>query len=316
MDHALACLLGPHCFFLRRDAQAAGVPDKIVYRLVRERVLRRVRHGAYTTREHWDGLDLPGRHLLRARCALRTAGAEVALSHTTAAVAHGSPAWGLSLEDVHLVRLDRRSGRREAGVRQHRHEIDKADVVELDGMLVTSAARTCLDVTTIAGVEISLGVLDHFLHTAEVSKPELLRRCRELSSRPGSLASELACRLADGRSESVGETRVRYRCWASHLPHPVPQLEVRVRGRGRYRLDLAWPELGVWLEFDGKEKYLKHRRDGETVLDAVLREKRREEEIALETGWRCIRITWADLYDPERLVTRIAAVLAGGRVHR
>jgi hypothetical protein len=64
------------------------------------------------------------------------------------------------------------------------------------------------------------------------------------------------------------------------------------------------------MEFDGKEKYLKFRRPGESVTDAVLREKRREERIRELTGWTCIRITWADLYDPERTAARIRAVMA------
>ncbi|KQW47543.1 hypothetical protein ASC77_13915 [Nocardioides sp. Root1257] len=67
----------------------------------------------------------------------------------------------------------------------------------------------------------------------------------------------------------------------------------------------------MFLEFDGKEKYLRHRRPGESVVDAVLREKRREERICGITGWRCIRITWADLFEPERTAARIRATLAG-----
>ena len=75
------------------------------------------------------------------------------------------------------------------------------------------------------------------------------------------------------------------------------------------RLDFAWPELGVWLEFDGREKYVKHLREGESVVDAVLREKQRESTIIELTGWRCIRITWADLDRPDATVARILAVL-------
>lgn len=135
-------------------------------------------------------------------------------------------------------------------------------------------------------------------------------RSTALSRRPGSLATELTFRLGDGRSESVGETRARYRCWIAHLPRPVPQYEVVHRGRVLYRLDLAWPEHGVWLEFDGREKYVEHRRDGESVVDCVLREKRREEQIALHTGWRCIRITWADLENPAATVAMIMRELA------
>ena len=315
MRDVLTELLRPHGFFLRRDALAQGLTDRRLYGLVRDGTLHRIRQGAYTTTRRWSVLDPVARHLMRARCVVRCAAVEVALCHTTAVVVHGGPVWGLPLTEVHVVRLDGRTGRREAGVRQHGHALDTDDVVEVGGLPVTAVARTCLDVTTIARVEVALGVLDHFLHVGAVSQDELVRRVATLGTRPGSLASELACRLADGRSESVGETRVRYRCWASHLPHPVPQFEIREGGRVVYRLDFAWPEHGVWLEFDGREKYVKHLRDGESVVDAVLREKRREERIALRTGWRCIRVTWADLHDPERLVARIAAVLAGGPVH-
>lgn len=315
MDALLPELLGEHHFFLRRDAVAAGLSDKVLYRLVRDGELHRIRHGSFTTSDHWRGLTRTEQHLLRARCVVRSAGVLVALSHTTAALVHGAPTWGLPLDDVHLVRLDGRTGRNEAGVRQHGHRLDDGDVVQVGGLPVTAPTRTCLDLTTIARTEVALCVIDHLLHVGGVTQEELVRRAGGLGARPGSLTSELICRLADGRSESVGETRVRFRCWVSRLPRPVPQYEMVQHGRVIHRLDLAWPELGVWLEFDGKEKYSKHLRPGESVVDAVLREKRREERIARMTGWRCLRITWADLCDPERLVARIAAVLAGGPVH-
>jgi hypothetical protein len=41
-----------------------------------------------------------------------------------------------------------------------------------------------------------------------------------------------------------------------------------------------------------------------------MREKRREDRIRELTGWRCIRITWADLFHPERTAARIRAMLA------
>jgi hypothetical protein len=44
----------------------------------------------------------------------------------------------------------------------------------------------------------------------------------------------------------------------------------------------------------------------------VLREKRREDRVRELTGWRCIRVTWADLENPARLVARIRAALLGG----
>ena len=69
--------------------------------------------------------------------------------------------------------------------------------------------------------------------------------------------------------------------------------DVRWRGstwRGR--------QYGVFLEFDGKVKYERLLKDGESASDVVFREKQREDMICRLTGWRCIRIVWADLYQP------------------
>ena len=73
-------------------------------------------------------------------------------------------------------------------------------------------------------------------------------------------------------------------------------------------VDFAWPELGLFLEFDGKIKYQKLLKEGESPSDVVIREKRREELVCRLTGWRCIRIVWADLYRPERTAANIRAL--------
>ena len=80
-------------------------------------------------------------------------------------------------------------------------------------------------------------------------------------------------------------------------------------------IDFLWRELGVFLEFDGRAKYEKFLKEGEPVVAAVLREKKREEMICRLTGWRCIRIVWADLYRPDATNAYIRSVLAGGPVH-
>jgi hypothetical protein len=74
------------------------------------------------------------------------------------------------------------------------------------------------------------------------------------------------------------------------------------------RVDLAWPELGLFLEFDGKVKYERLLKEGEHASDVVFREKQREDMIRRLTGWRCIRIVWADLYKPEVTAAKIRAM--------
>jgi hypothetical protein len=311
----LRTICDSHGVFLRREALALGYDDGALARAVRANVITRVRHGTYVLTEQWNPLDEVGRHLVRAKGILRTAKTPVALSHTTALAVWDVPLWDLGLDDVHITRLDGEAGRREAGVSQHRGALPPTDVVDRAGVPVTSPARSALDLTMITDVEHALPVFDHLLHTGAVDKEDLRRRARERAGWPSTLATDLTIALADGRAESVAESRSRYMFWRGGLPKPQPQFDILRGGRLVARVDFAWPELGVFCEFDGKEKYTKYLREGESVVDAVLREKKREETVCRLTGWRCIRIVWADLYRPQHTVAYIRSVLAGGPVH-
>jgi hypothetical protein len=316
MYDELKAICDKHGVFLRRDAIALGHTDKDLARAIRMRVLTRIRHGSYAFRDGWDQLTDNEKHAVRAMAVLRTARAEVVLSHTSALVLHGAPTWELPLDDVHLTRLDQRSGRREAGLAQHGGLLLPGDVVKVNRTKVTSPSRSALDLTTIADVEHCLPVFDHFLHAGVTSKSDLRRGAEAMKLWSGTLHTHLVIALANPRCESVGESRTSHLFWRHGIPAPETGYEFFDElGNVLFRVDFAWPELGVFLEFDGKEKYLKYRKEGESVIDVVLREKKREEWICRLTGWRCIRIVWSDLYRPEKTAARIRSVLAGGPVH-
>lgn len=306
-----------HGLVMRSEVLAYGGDDRHLRQATRAGVLVRVRPGTYAWRDRWEGLDPVRQHVLLARGVLRKSQADSVLSHVTAVTVHGGPTWGLRLDEVHLTRPDRRGGRREAGVVHHRGALREADLTVVAGLPVTSAARTALDLTTLVDLEHALPVMDDFLHRGLTTTAAMAECRRDMDSWPGTLSSDLALRLADGRRESVGESRTAYQLYLGGLPRPVPQHEVR-DGTGLLvaRVDFAWPALGVFLEFDGKVKYLEHRRPGESVVDAVLREKRREEQVCRLTGWRCVRLVWSDLRDPAAVASYVGSVLAGGPVHR
>lgn len=69
------------------------------------------------------------------------------------------------------------------------------------------------------------------------------------------------------------------------LPEPVRQ-QVVVNEHGEFvaRVDLAWPELGLFIELDGQQ----HK--GQPVYDA-----RRETAVVAATGWLCGRFTWREV---------------------
>ncbi len=311
MDSRLQRLTQTYGVFLTREALAEGYDPKMIRKLVRRGEWIHVRHGAYCSAELWRRLDERGRRSLTADAIYRAAKSHVALSHTTAADRLQVPVWDMP-SVTHLTRTDRRAGRREAGVVQHRGTVLVEDLTVVDGTWVTTGTRTALDCTMVADTEHSLVIMNGLLHAGETTPDLLERRLGGMTHWPDSLHTELVMRLADGRCESVGETRTFFMCWSQGLPMPEPQYKVRDRsGRVVARVDFAWPDLGVFLEFDGRVKYEALLKEGESASDVVLREKRREEMICGLTGWRCIRIVWADLLNPARTAARIRAVLAG-----
>ena len=221
------------------------------------------------------------------------------------------PIWDQTLDEVHVTRVDQRSGRREAGVCQHLGELRPSDWVTRNGVPVTTATRTAMDCASLLDVEHGVVIVGDLLHRKLTTLDDLVE-CAEFMERwPGSLKHRVVLRVADGRCESVGEHRTLHLCWQQRLPRPIPQYKVRDPDTGEVLavVDFAWPEHGVFLEFDGKIKYQKLLKDGESPTDVVVREKRREELICRLTGWRCIRIVWADLYQPERTAAAIRALL-------
>lgn len=297
--------------FLRREAIEAGYGDRQLARARREGVIHRLRRGAYMFTEQWEALDEAGRHLATTAAVLRTGESELILSHTTAAVAHDAPVWDLPLDEVQVTRTDGRSGRRECGVRQHAGALEPEDIVFVNGVPVTSPARTAFDISTTTDVEHALCIVNDLLHRGLVTPAELARISKRMARVPGSLSTDLTFRLADGRCESVGESRTLYMLWKFGIPAPQTQYEIKdERGRVVARVDFAWPELGLFIEFDGRVKYEKLLRDGETATDVVLREKRREELICRLTGWRCLRLVWADLYRPQQTCELIRSTMS------
>jgi hypothetical protein len=297
--------------FMTHELLAAGHTDRRIADMVRSKLLYRIRHGAYTYTAYWNGLDDVEKRQLVALAVLRSARAPVALAGPSAADILGAPVWDMG-DEVHLSRLDGKAGRREAGRVEHRGRVLCDDFTIRNGVPLTSGTRTAVDMIALADTEHALVTINGLLHAQETSIDLIQRRLQSMATDPHTLNAPVVLGLADGRCESAGETRTVCLCWRHRLPMPVPQYEVRNRG-GRViaRVDFAWPAFNAFGEFDGKLKYLRHRRPGESIEEAVLREKRREELVCGLTGWRCIRFVWADFYTPERTASRIQATLSG-----
>ncbi len=113
------------------------------------------------------------------------------------------------------------------------------------------------------------------------------------------MAAFRVARLASGLSESPGESWTRLVLAGLGL-QAEQQVEIR-DGRGRFvaRVDFLLPEQRMIIEFDGAVKY-----DGAQGREALVREKRREDALRA-LGYRIVRLTWADLADPQQVVAAL-----------
>ena len=302
---------------LRRELIGHGHSDRSLLQAVRRGHLARPRRGAYVDGPAWTAMSDEERYAVRCRAAFMQAATEVILSHTSALPFDVAPLWGLSLDDIHLTREDGLGGRKERGVQRHSGKIRTGDVIETHGLLTMSPVRASLEVTMLGSAEAGLVVVNHFLHRGDFDLATLRARYDDSMARwPNSLPTDVVLRLANPRVESVAESRTEYFCFKRGFPRPVAQYEIHEDGVLIARLDFAFPELGFWIEFDGRVKYERHLQPGESVTDAVLREKRREQLVMELTGWRCLRITWADLAHPDSLERRIRRLIDSIRAER
>ena len=124
-----------------------------------------------------------------------------------------------------------------------------------------------------------------------------------LSGRRGVRTLRSALANADARAESAGETMTRDLISRLNLPLPDAQVEVSTR-LGRHRLDFAWKEKKVALEFDGRVKYF----DYKPTAEVIFQERRREKALT-EAGWLFVRVEWKDLFREQEFKARILAAL-------
>jgi hypothetical protein len=282
---------------LRREMLERGSTDKDIEASLRAGVLQRIRHGAYTSTEQWADATQVEKHRLRCVAVARVMPGQVALTHTSALVLQGINVWGADLETVHVTRLDGATGRACAGVRHHTGSFDEGALTLTDaGLTVTKPLRAVLEHASLSSVVSGLVPADHALHLGHFEAEQLMAHYGDLKQWPGMRHVQLVVRLADGRSESPGETRMRHLCWRCGLPAPELQYEVfDAHGRFVGRTDFAWPAYRLFGEFDGRGKYLRNLKPGQTVADAVLAEKQCEDRIRELTGGTFVRVTWPEL---------------------
>ncbi len=182
----------------------------------------------------------------------------------------------------------------------------------MDDIVVTSLARTVSDLARTMPFDQSVAVGDRALVLGldPIELADVVERVRRW---PGAAQARRVIAFLDPRSESVGESFSRVRCHELGLPAPEPQFDVfDDLDRFVARTDFAWPEFRTLGEFDGRVKYRRLLRKDETIEEAVIREKLREDKLR-DLGWQVVRWIWTELFRPQIIRDRLDRAFARGR---
>lgn len=299
---------------LRRALVAFGLSDRECRVAIRRHELDRVERGAVATPLSGDATyDREVNRYVRRVAARALRVPSCVVSHLSAAALHGLPVGSAPLTTVHLTRLGTGGSRVAPGYSLHAASLKDDAIVQISGMRVTAVARTLVDVARTESMRSAVALADDALRQGLITVPGIDAALDELSGCPGMRRARRALGIADGRSESVGESFARVVFHTHGLDGLELQVEVRsAAGEFIGRCDFGLTECAVLIEFDGKVKYQRFLKPGEDPGDVVVREKLREDRLR-EAGFLVVRVSWDDLRRPAELMARVRRAMELGR---
>jgi very-short-patch-repair endonuclease len=279
-----------HGVVTRAQLLRAGISWQIVKRRLKSRFLRALHRGIYVV-----GHRLTPQAL--AQAAAYACGDFAAVSHEIAAHLHGMMRVDDGSEPVHVSLA--KGDRRRPGVRIHRVASLPADeVTTVDGIPVTTPARTLLDIASVVSVRKLEKVFTEALGRGLTRLTEVDSILQRHPRHPG--AAVLRAILGSGspaRARSVAERHFVVLVRKAGLPEP--EVNVTVEG---YEVDFLWRRQRLIVEIDGRAYHSTSER---------FENDRRRDRALVAAGYRVIRITWRQLVDePIAVAVQVAQALA------
>jgi very-short-patch-repair endonuclease len=229
--------------------------------------------------------------------AVLACGPGAVLSHRSAAAAWGLRATSRANVDVTTMTG---AGRRRRGIDAHQAALAKPDVTTLNGLPITTPARTLLDLAEVVPREQLGRALEQAIglqHYDERAVAAVLERA----------AGRRGCRPLRQVLEALRPEHLRVRSELERRAldlierHDLPTPEVNQQLHG-YEVDLLWPTQRLIVELDG---YRTHA--GPASFEA---DRRRDDHLQVH-GYRVLRFTWQHITtDPAWVVQTLEALLA------
>ena len=242
-------LTGP---FTRARGRAAGLSDTQLESSRYRRLFFSV----------WVSADVPDSKELWLEAARLVLPDRGVLRGLTAAWMYGADVRRLDDFDVHVGFAKDQRIRKQQGLAVCQETLDASDITRVDGVQATTPLRTAFDCLRLLRHPEGLVVADALTHLGLVDLDELAdyfaskKRLRNLR------IGERLLVYVEPATESPMETRLRVVLIDNGLPRPQPQHEV-YDGLGAFcgRLDLAYPEAKLGVEYDGADHWLQRRED-------------------------------------------------------
>ena len=255
-------------------------------------------------REALDAGDLT-RHQLRTRFAAVYPGVYVARDAQLTARLRAEAAWlwsrrrgtlaGRSAAAIHGAKWLDASARAEilyanrrppSGIHTWADAVPTDELVVVDGMRVTTAARTALDLARRTPGDAAVAAVDALLRATRLPLADVQSLLTGHRGDKGVRRARAVLELVDAGAESPRETWLRLLIVRDGFPPPQTQVPVRNEyGVVIAHLDMGWEDEKIGLEYEGAH----HRLSREQFAYDI-----RKHEQVREAGWRVLRVTSMD----------------------
>lgn len=177
--------------------------------------------------------------------------------------------------------------RAQNGLRVHRGRLAIDEVTTVGGIAVTTPLRTAYDLGRRKPLVEAVVAADAIAHAHPFDASGILLLSSRYPRARGNAQLPEVVRLANPLAESPMETRIRLAIVLDGLPAPVLQHPV-----GPYWLDMAYPDLHLGVEYDGRDHLDQER---------ALRDLDRQAYLTA-AGWRILRFRAAEVLHRARTI--------------
>jgi very-short-patch-repair endonuclease len=186
-------------------------------------------------------------------------------------------------------------------VRVHRVLLSPEDVVEVDGLRITSRSRTTLDMVGVLPWSAARSLFERGFQQGWFTLADLDRRLEREKGRTGNVKLRAFREEVTPGAQFEFERRFHKLLRRHGIIGWEPQFVIRTATDGLVTVDIAFPEHKLIIELDGWSTHGGHERFG--------RDRKRDRR-TLITGWRTVRYVWGDLDDPASVIAEIVCLLA------